>query len=96
MAPRQKPRIAEALTEAGFGIAMDLLETPLFLRVTVGNEKGFRSCGTRNNVKFALRREGNTVLEFTEAGWTGSCEPNVFDMLAKRLASEIQNQAHGE
>ena len=95
IAARQKPRIVESLRQAGVRLADDILDTPLTLRVTVGNEKGFRSCGTRNNVKYAVRVGGATTLELKDAGWTGACEPNVFDRLSARLARALSADPAG-
>ena len=89
VAARQKGRIAESLSNAGLRVVDDILDSPALLRVTVGNEKGFQRCGTRNNVKYALHVGGAQVLELTEAGWTGTCEPNVFDELSARLARAL-------
>ena len=93
VAARQKPRIAESLKRGGVRLVEDLLESPLMLRVTVGNEKGFRSCGTRNNVKYALHLDGVKILEFADEGWTGSCEPNVFDAMSAQLGQKLAESA---
>jgi hypothetical protein len=90
VAARQKPRIAESLRLAGFEPAADLLDAQFLLRVTVGNEKGFRDCGTLNNVKYSLRMEGQTILEITGSGWTGTCSPNLFDDLSQRLRKSLE------
>ena len=85
VATRQKERIERSLGAAGFALTDDPLATKLFLRVTLGNEKGFRECGTLNNVKFALRHTEQPVLELVAAGWTGTCEPNVLDDMSHEL-----------
>jgi hypothetical protein len=96
VAARQKARIAESLRRAGIRVADDILDSPALLRVTVGNEKSFRSCGTRNNVKYALRIGGATGVELKKAGWTGTCEPNVFDDLSAQLAHALRATHRGE
>jgi hypothetical protein len=95
VAARQKARIAESLRRVGLHVVDDILESPALLRVTVGNEKGFRSCGTRNNVKYALHIGGAPALELKEDGWTGTCEPNVFDELSAQLARALPGTHQG-
>ena len=91
-AARQKDRIERALVAAGFSLAEDPLGTRAHLRVTIGNEKRLRDCGSLNNVKFALRLDGEPVLELAAAGWTGSCEPNVLDDMSRDLARRFATQ----
>ena len=96
VASRHKPRIVASLDEAGFQIADDLLETPSFLRVTVGVDKGMGSCGTLANVKYALRYEGAAILELRAAGWLGDCAENVFDTMSRRLMMVFKDTEKGE
>lgn len=86
MAARQKPRIIESLTAAGIEVSTNLLEAGFTLRVTVGADQDRDDCGSRNNVRYALRLENAAVLDLAEKGWTGICTPNVFDVLSGRLA----------
>jgi hypothetical protein len=95
-AARQKARISESLRHAGIQVVDDILDSPALLRATVGNEKGVRRCGTRNNVKYALRIGNDQLLELTAAGWTGTCEPNVFDELSAKLARALSDTNQGE
>lgn len=85
VASRQKPRIEASLRDAGFQVVDDLLATPYFLRVTVGTDKGRKSCGALANVKYDLRHANRRVLELAAAGWTGACPDNVFDAMSRRL-----------
>ncbi len=85
VAAREKPRIRDSLTQVGFEVVADLLDAPYLLRVTLGVKKGRRDCGVLSNVKYALRENGETILELKGAGWTGSCEPNVFDAMSLEL-----------
>lgn len=89
MAVRQKPRIVESLTAAGILVSPDLLEAGFTLRVSVGIDQGWKSCGTRNNVEYSLRRKGVIVSEFVQKGWTQTCTPNVFDVLSRQLAEAL-------
>ena len=95
VAARQKPRIADSLRSARVRVADDVLDAPMLLRVTVGDEKGFRDCGTRNNVKYSLRVGGAEILGLAAVGWTGTCEPNVFDELSARLARALSTSTEG-
>lgn len=92
VAARQKPVIAESLRRAGIHLADDILDAPEMLRVTVGASKGSKVCGTYNNVIYALRAEGETVLELKDEGWTGTCLPNVFDALSEQLARALSHR----
>ena len=87
VAAQQKEEIAASLDAAGFEIVDNLLKAAYFLRVTLGNEQGFRSCGTLQKVKYSLRSEDREVLMITTKGWTGSCQPNVFDLASRDLAA---------
>ena len=89
MAARQKPRIVASLAAAGVEVSANLVAAGFTLRVTIGADQGFSDCGTRNNVKYSLRRQGSIELELVEKGWTGTCEPNVFDALSVRLARAL-------
>lgn len=89
VATKQKERIRASLLEAGLGLSDEMLEADFYLRVTVGNEKAFRACGTLNNVEYELLQRSARVLTLTAAGWTGRCEPNVFDEMSGRLATAL-------
>jgi len=90
VATRDKPRIVASLEAAGIRVATDLLEAGFLLRVTVGSGQGAQSCGTRHNVKYSLRLENVPVVELAEKGYTGTCTPNVFDVLSARLAEALE------
>ena len=89
-AAKQKPAIVDALRRAGIVVVDDLLESSHQLRVTLGVDKSFRSCGTLNNVKYAIRLQRRTLFELAGRGWTGECEPNVFDEMSLELARAIR------
>ncbi len=89
IAAQQKPRIIESLATAGIMVSTDLLEAGFTLRVTVGIDQGWRGCGNRNNVKYSLRRDSVAVLDLAAKGWTGTCTPNVFDLLSQQLAGTL-------
>ncbi len=89
-AAKQKPAVVGALRRAGIVVVEDLLESSHQLRVTLGIDKSFRACGTLNNVKYTIRLQRRTLLEIAGRGWTGECEPNVFDEMSLELARVIR------
>ena len=89
-AAKQKPAVVDALRRAGIVVVDDLLESSHQLRVTLGVDKSFRDCGTLNNVKYTIRLQRRTLLEFAGRGWTGECQPNVFDEMSLELARVIR------
>lgn len=88
-AARQKNEIKHALRDAGFRIVDRLEDSLRFMRVTIGVDQGSKVCGTLNNVRFQLRFEGRNVAEASAKGWTGSCQPNVFDELSRKMRQEL-------
>ena len=90
IAAKQKPEILASLRGAGITVVDDLLESSHQLRVTLGVDKSFRDCGTLNNVKYAIRQQSRTLLELAGRGWTGGCQPNVFDEMSRELARVIR------
>jgi hypothetical protein len=94
VAAQQKAEISASLRSVGFQLADDLLDAPYFLRVTLGNEQGSRSCGALQNVKYSLRRDGIEVLSIAGKGWSGSCQPNVFDLASRELAAAFEGSCN--
>lgn len=92
-AAQQKERIVAALHAAGVQVSDG--DAPYLLRVTLGVDQGRRECGTLNNVRYALRREGRTLLEITAKGWTGTCLPNVFDDASRLLQRHLLDTSTG-
>jgi len=86
----QKPAIVAALRRAEIIVVDDLLESSHQLRVTLGIDKSFRDCGTLNNLKYTVRLQRRTVLEFAGRGWTGDCQPNAFDEMSRELARVVR------
>jgi len=93
VATREKPEIAAHLQAAGFELAERLIDAPFLLRATLGVPQGFRSCGDNRNVKFALQRDGRALLELSARGWTGSCEPSIYDSLSAQLGAVFDEAA---
>ena len=89
VATREKERIALSLTEARIALADDIVGAPFLLRVTLGSEKASRACGAFANVKYSLRREEHEIFLIVASGWTGSCEPNVFEALSRTLRAQF-------
>lgn len=95
-AARQKEEIARALRAAGFRLAERVDETPYYLRVTIGSDQGSRACGTLNNVRYDLRLQGRSAVVAEAKGWTGSCEPNIFDAVSRELRRHVVEAASRE
>lgn len=88
-AARQKQAVERALRAAGFTVDERPRADAYLLRVTLGIDQGSRPCGTLNNVRYALRREKRTLVEIEAKGWTGTCEPNVFDAASQALRQQF-------
>ena len=89
IAARQREAVITALTAAGFRIAERVQESPYLLRVTLGVDQGSRACGTLNNVRYALRRDQQTIVEVSAKGWTGTCVPSVFNDASRALRASV-------
>jgi len=97
-------RIAQSLERAGLQVA-DGTEADYALIVETGGEKSGFSCGALRNVRYELLviRTGSTdaphipgptddarpALEIKARGWTGSCEPSVYDDMSRELAGQF-------
>ncbi|MDX2171439.1 MAG: hypothetical protein SF182_30520 [Deltaproteobacteria bacterium] len=88
-AARQKAAIVAALRAAGFQVLDQPRADAYLTRVTVGIDQGARDCGTLNNVRFSIRRDQRTLVEVEAKGWTGGCQPNVFDAASRALRQRV-------
>jgi hypothetical protein len=88
-AARQKDNIKRALRVAGFRIVDRMEDSLRLMRVTIGVDQGSQTCGTLNNVRFQIRYEGRNVVEATAKGWTGSCQPNIFDEVSREMRQSL-------
>ncbi|HSP96998.1 MAG TPA: hypothetical protein VL049_07100 [Candidatus Dormibacteraeota bacterium] len=95
-AARQKDAIERALRAVGFAVDDRPRQGDYLLRVTLGVDQGARACGTLNNVRYELRRDGRTLIEVEAKGWTGTCEPNVFDDASRALQRQVSESAGKE
>jgi hypothetical protein len=95
-AAQQKPAIEQALRAAGFVLDERPRQDALLLRVTLGIDQRSQACGTLNNVRYALRRDQQTLIVVEAKGWTGSCAPNVFDEASIALRRAIDGAAGAE
>ena len=46
-------------------------------------------CGQKHNVSYSLAVHGSNVMVIKARGWTGSCEPNMFDEMSAKLAESF-------
>lgn len=88
-AARQKADIIQSLRKAGFTIVDRMEDSDHLLRATIGVDQGSKDCGTRNNVRYQIRNQERTVAEASAKGWTGSCQPNVFDEVSRSLRQQL-------
>jgi hypothetical protein len=95
-AARQKDAIERALRAAGLVVDDRPRDGDFLLRVTLGVDQGSRPCGTLNNVRYEIRRDGRTLIEVEAKGWTGTCEPNVFADASRALQRQISESAGKE
>lgn len=95
-AARHKNEVGRFLHAAGFQITDIQTDNTYLLRVTVGIDQGSRACGTLNNVRYALRKDNRDIIEATAKGWTGTCEPNVFDTVSRELRQRITEMTKDE
>ena len=86
IALKQPERVATSLTAAGFQITDDYFSDAYSLTVNVGNSRSVQGCGSVNNVEYVLSR-GEQLVVIKGRGRTGSCEPNIFDDMSRKLAS---------
>ncbi len=88
MATRQNGRIAQSLTDAGLKIVAKRSESEYALQVKVGSSRASTECGSINNVVYILNVEGRRVVVIKGRGSTGSCTPNIFDDMSRKLAEQ--------
>ncbi len=55
----------------------------------MGSSRQSHGCGTKNNVSYSLSAASIPVLQIKGRGFTGTCEPNIFDAMTATLASRF-------
>jgi hypothetical protein len=90
IAAKEKREIRESLSQAGVDLTDDLVAATAVLRVTLGVEKSHKGCGAYSNVKYAVRINRERLLELTGAGWTGTCEPLIYDEMSALLSRSMK------
>ena len=83
----QKPRIAESLRQAGVRLAPSFGEADYILNVKVGRRRRTQACGGTSNVAYILDGTAGHLMVIKGRGLTGTCTPNVFDDMSRKLAS---------
>jgi hypothetical protein len=86
VAQRQRARIAQSLLDAGLNVSDEWATDGYSLNVAVGNNRGTRECGTVSNVTYVLSGSGMRLMVIKGRGATGSCVPNIFDDMSRKLA----------
>ena len=88
MATRQNGRIAQSLKDAGLKIVVKRSESEYALQVKVGSSRATSECGSINNVVYLLNVEGERIVVIKGRGKTGTCTPNIFDDMSRKLAEQ--------
>ena len=83
----QRERIAQSLRDAGMTPTAQFQEADYALDVKVGRSRGSAACGGVSNIAYILSRADSRVMVIKGRGRTGSCTPNVFDDMSRKLAS---------
>jgi len=87
LAQRQRERIVQSLRDAGLVVSDEWDNTGYSLTVRVGSNRGSAECGGTNNVDYTLSGAGQRLMVIKGRGRTGSCDPNIFDDMSRKLAS---------
>jgi len=86
-ASNQSVRIVRSLRDAGFTVKEGFRDVDYTLEVRIGDSRARRECGSVNNVIYILNQSGQQFMIIKGRGLTGSCSPNVFDDMSRKLAS---------
>ena len=85
---REGAKVEKALSNAGIKITNANLASTYELRVRVGRELSNNKCGNVHNVSYEVLDRGMRVMIIKGRGPTGSCEPNIFEQMSKKLAAQ--------
>ena len=83
----ERPRIAESLRQAGVRLAQSYGEADYILNARVGRRRATQACGGTSNVAYILDGTAGHLMAIKGRGLTGTCTPNVFDDMSRKLAS---------
>jgi hypothetical protein len=86
-AANQSVRIVRSLRDAGFTVKEGFRDVDYTLEVRIGDSRASRECGSVNNVIYILNQSGQQFMIIKGRGLTGSCSPNVFDDMSRKLAA---------
>ena len=89
LASKQRDRIVESLINAGLNASDDWTGSGHSLKVAIGSSRSSTACGSVQNVSYTLTAGGSRFMVIKGRGATGSCEPNIFDDMSKKLASYV-------
>jgi len=87
VATRQRERIKKSLIDAGLNATDALTADSYVITVAIGGGRATRVCGSVNNVNYVLSLGGQRIVIIKGRGATGTCEPNIFDDMSRKLAS---------
>jgi hypothetical protein len=83
----QRPRIAESLRNAGIRVADSFGEADYILNVNVGRRRRNQACGGSSNIAYVVDDRNSHLMVIKGRGLTGTCAPNVFDDMSRKLAT---------
>ena len=84
-ANEQLPRIEQSLRDAGLMVASRGADANYDLLVKVGGNRASKPCGPTTNIVYDLTIGGARVLVIKGRGFTGTCQPNIFDDMSRML-----------
>ena len=87
LAQVQRERIVKSLVDAGLEVSDQWTGDGYSLTVQVGSSRGRQECGGTHNVAYTLSGAGQRLMVIKGRGRTGSCNPNIFDDMSRKLAS---------
>jgi len=89
-ANRDRERVAESLTDAGFSVTEEVRKANLVLEAKLGSKRGDGPCGVVRNVIYVLLERGAPVIQLKGRGGTGWCPNSILDQLSHELARSLE------
>lgn len=89
VATKEREAVRRSLLDAGLTLEESHLAIPHFLRVTIGSQQGYRSCGGMHNVRYELAIDGQLAIDLRRKGYTGTCPAGVPDRLSAELYERL-------
>jgi hypothetical protein len=87
LAAYQRDRIIQSVERAGLSVTDEWGGADYILEVKLGSTRRTMTCGTVRNVIYVVSRRRASRMVVKARGPTGSCDPNVFDEMSRKLAA---------